>query len=149
MEDNRVNENPAQSFVKRLVKAFSAIVSLLRGKREVCNQELVVTILSKEENLAHTPEAKEAVAEKKKAMMAVCEGVDIYREKKAQAAESEDLDEWFSDQISDFTHATIADANAEDVNEVKEMMSNCMDEEIRLRADIYKEEASTNEEAAE
>ena len=137
MSENK--ENPTLGLVKRWVKAFNFIFKTLRGKPRVSNAELVDSILAGEP-APSTPAQKSLAEQKRKLFMELCEDVDTFHRKKAEAERADNLDQWFSGQVRDFATSTIPDADEEDIKDVEKMVDEAFDDDIRIHSDGLRDE---------
>jgi len=149
MNEKNFEENPTMSFVQRWIKAFSRILSKFRLDVGSDNKEFVDNLLSEESEQISTPEEKAIIEEKKKLLLEMCEDVDSFYEAKKEASKSRDLESWFRKRVSDFTRQTIPDADKSDIDEVENLVSESMDQDIQLHTKIIEEDFNSDGESCD
>lgn len=139
-------EDKSLSFVKRWVRAFNRMLKMF-GKRDAgSNSEFVNTLLGEEAAKAKTPEEREMLDEKRSLLNELCDDVDSYYRKKAEAEKASDLNEWFDDEVKTFVRDTMPDATEEDLKEVEKEIEESMIDEINTRASLLEDEFSGTDE---
>jgi hypothetical protein len=146
MSSNNFEEHPSLSFLERLVRAFSRILKKVGLSGDTDNEKFVTSVLSDEIDAASSPEEIKAIEEKKKSLIDMCEEVDSYYAAKEEASKNRDLESWFREKISAFTHETIPNADESDVEEVEKLVSDSMNHDIEMKAKLLEDEFNSNSE---
>ena len=139
-------EDKSLSFVKRWVKAFNRILRLFGDKQIPNNAEFVDSLLREEEQNAKTQEDLDILAKKRNLLEELCDDVDTYYRKKAEAKQASDLNKWFDNEVRTFVYDTMLDATEEDVKEVEKEIEESMMNEINTRASLLEDEFSGTDE---